>query len=301
MLQVVLDSLIRAAELSFLAVGLTMTYKVLRFPNFAHVEFATLGAYVALAFSASLGLPFLLATALAVVLVGGLGVGIDRAIFHRLRNASPIMLMIASFALGIAIRESVRAGWGPSPHFYSLGVVKPWRLLDLRVTPTQVAIIAAAVIAMFAFHLFLSRTRLGTAMRATADNPILAQASGIDDRGVIRAVWLIGAGFAALGGAMIGLNTQIKPDMGFGIIIEVFAAAILGGIGHPYGAMLGALIVGFTENVGLAINWAPLLGALGFETGDFVYIPTGYKAALPFVLLVLTLLIRPRGLLGARR
>lgn len=301
MLQVLIDSLIRAAELSFLAVGLTMVYSVLRFANFAHVEFATVGAYLALAFSITFGMPFLLAAALALLFVGAFGVGIDRLIFSRLDGASPIMLMIASFALGIAIREGVRAIWGPSPFFYKLGVLAPWQFMGLRITPTQAGVIIAAVVAMLAFHLLLTRTTLGVAMRATADNPALAQASGINTNRVIRSVWFIGSAFAALGGILVGLNTQVKPDMGFGLIIEVFSAAIVGGIGSPYGAILGALLVGFSENVGLAINWAPLLEAMGFETNGFVYIPTSYKAAVAFTLLILTLLIRPQGILGGRR
>lgn len=301
MLQVLIDSLIRAAELSFLAVGLTMVYSVLRFANFAHVEFATVGAYLALAFSVTFGAPFILAAAAAILLVGAIGVGIDKVIFSRLDGAAPIMLMIASFALGIALRELVRAIWGPSPFFYSLGVLAPWQFLGLRITPTQAGVVVAAVVAMLAFHLLLSRTTLGIAMRATADNPALAQASGIATNRVIRAVWFIGSAFAALGGILVGLNTQVKPDMGFGLIIEVFSAAIVGGIGSPYGAILGALLVGFAENFGLAINWAPLLQALGFETGNFVFIPTSYKAVVAFTLLILTLVIRPQGLLGPRR
>ncbi|MFQ5985569.1 MAG: branched-chain amino acid ABC transporter permease, partial [Alphaproteobacteria bacterium] len=137
MVQVVFDSFIRASELSLLAVGLTMVYSVLRFPNFAHVEFATVGGYLALALSASLGLPMVLAAALAAVLAGALGVGFDRAIFARLRGASPIMLMITGFALGIAMRETVRAIWGPSPFFYALGVLRPWEVVGGRITPFQ--------------------------------------------------------------------------------------------------------------------------------------------------------------------
>ena len=300
MIQVLVDSLIRAAELSFLAVGLTMVYSVLRFANFAHVEFATVGAYLALGLSRTAGLPLALAAVLAVVMAGGLGVLADRAIFSRLRHAPPIMLMIASFALGIAMRETVRAIWGPSPFFYSLGILPSMRVFGALITPTQIGVIAAAVLAMVAFHLLLSRTRLGIAMRATADNAPLSQASGIATDTVIRAVWFIGAGFAALGGVLVGLNTQVKPDMGFGLIIEVFAAAIVGGIGSPYGAILGALLVGSAENIGLAIDWSPVLNAIGFEVGRFAYIPTGYKAALAFSLLILTLLVRPRGIMGAR-
>jgi len=298
--QVVIDSLIRAAELSFLAVGLTMVFSVLRFANFAHVEFATVGAYLALLFSVLVGLPLTLAAVLAVATAGGLGVGFDRMIFSRLRAASPVMLMITSFALGIAMRETVRLFGGPSPYFYELGLQRPWEILGGRITPVAAFIIAAAIVAMLVFHLLLSRTRLGIAMRATADNGELSQASGIHTERIIRVVWFVGSAFAALGGVLIALNTQLQPNMGFGIIIQVFCAAILGGIGHPYGAMLGAVILGFAEKLGMAINWAPLFAGLGLTSESQLFIPTGYKAAVPFSLLILVLLLRPRGLIGAR-
>jgi branched-subunit amino acid ABC-type transport system permease component len=298
MMQVLVDGLVRSAELSFLAVGLTMVYGVLRFANFAHVEFATVGAYLALALSDNVGAPLIAAAVIAIVLSGGLGVVVDRLIFARLRAASPIMLMIASFALGIAMRETVRAIWGPSPFFYNLGISGSWEISGVLITPTQTLIIVAALIAMVMFHLLLSRTKLGIAMRATADNPSLSQASGIATARVISAVWFIGCGFAAFGGILEGLNTQLKPDMGFGLIIEVFCAAIVGGIGSPYGAILGAILVGYAENVGLAIDWSAPLNAIGFEVAPFTYIPTSYKAVVAFGLLILTLLVRPRGLLG---
>ena len=284
LLQVVVDSLIRTAELSLLAVGLTMVYGLLRFANFAHIEFATLGAYLALFFSTTLGAPLILAALAAIVICGGLGIATARLIFRRLRTAPPILLMIASFGLSIVIRESIRAVWGPSGFFYNLGILPPLRLLGLTITPTQILVIAAALAAMLAFYALLTWTRLGITMRATADNPALSQASGVHADRVIAIVWFIGTAFAALGGVLIGINTQLKPDIGVGLAIEVFAAAIVGGIGNPYGAMLGAALVGFAENVGLAINWAPLLAAVGFDTGDFAFIPTSYKAAVAFSL-----------------
>jgi branched-subunit amino acid ABC-type transport system permease component len=305
LLQAVVDGIGRAAELSLLAVGLTMVYGALRFANFAHVEFATIGAYLALALSeATFGgrvMPLALAAALAIPLTGAVGVGVDALVFRRLRSASPIMLMIASFALAIVIRETIRAIFGPSGEFYSLGVPAPVRIGSIRVTPTQLVVIGASLAAILAFHLLLSRTRLGIAIRATADNAALAQASGLNSERVIRIVWFIGSAFAALGGVLIGLNTQLKPDMGVGLSVEVFSAAILGGIGNPDGAMLGAAIIGFTENVGLAINWGPPLHAVGLSSSGFAFIPSGYKAAIPFTFLIATLLLRPQGILGAKR
>lgn len=301
MFQVLVDSLIRSAELALLAVGVTMVYGLLRFANFAHLEFAAIGAYLALFFSSGLGLSLPVAGLLAIAITGGIGIASDVLIFRKLRTAAPIMLVIASFALGIVFRESIRAIWGPAAHFYDFGIPRPWVVGGFRITPTQVVVIAAAIVAMLALHFLLRRTRLGVAMRATADNGDLAQACGVGTDRVIRTVWFIGAGFAALGGVLVGLNTQVKADMGGGLIIEVFAAAIVGGIGNPYGAMLGAILIGFSENIGLAVNWGPFLQYLGFPAGDFVFIPTGYKAAISFVLLVVALLLRPQGLLGIKR
>lgn len=300
MAQIIIDSLIRSSELALLAVGLTMVYSVLRFPNFSHVEFAPLGAYLALVLSTSAGLPLVVAAAIALVLAGLAGIAVDRAVFARLRTRSPIMLMIAAFAVGVVIRETLRAVFGPSPTSFDIGLQTPVAVLGANVTPVQIGIIFAALACMLAFHLLLTYTDLGIAMRAAADNAELARASGIHTERVIRAVWFIGSGFAGLGGILLGLDTQIFPMMGFGIIIPVFCAAILGGIGSPYGALLGALVLGFAENVGLSVNFAGALEALGMTTDGYVYIPSGYKASIAFVFLILALLLRPQGLIGRR-
>lgn len=301
MLQAITDSLVYGAELSLLAVGVTMVYGSLGFPNFAHVEFATLGVYLALLLASVPGLGLIPAAVAALLAAGLAGIIADKLIFSRLRRATPIMLMITSFGLGIVIRELIRAIWGTSPHFYPVGLQRPLLFFGASVTPVQVGIILAAIVCMIGFHLLLNRTKLGIAMRATADNPRLAEASGITTERVIRMVWFIGCGFAALGGILLGLETQIHPNMGFAIIIPVFAAAMLGGIGNPYGAVIGSAIVAFAQNIGLSINWAPLASVLGLSGASYLFIPTGYKEAIPFALLILILLLRPQGIMGASK
>jgi len=298
--QVLLDSLLRAAQISLLSVGVTLVYSLLRFPNFAHVEFAVFGAYLTLLMTGLVGLPLVPAAVIGLLATGALGWLIDRGVFSRLRDTTPILMMIASFGIGIALRELVRAIWGSSPQAYPTGLQSPISVLGATITPIQVWILIIAAASMLVFYLLLKFTRLGVAMRATADNAALSAASGIDTESVIRTVWFLGAAFAALGGVLIGLDTQIHPQMGFGIIIPVFCAAILGGIGNPYGAVLGALVIGLAENIGLAINWAPLFGVLGYA-GDSVHIPTGWRHAIPFALLITALLLRPQGLLGVRQ
>lgn len=298
MLQVLIDSLIYGSELALLAIGVTMVYGALRFPNFAHVEFATLGAYIAFIVSLGVSSNMILAIIPAILVAGLLGVAVDLLIFKRLRKTSPILLMITSFGLGIALRESIRAIWGTSPVFYPLGLQKPLQVAGINITPVQIAIILASFGCMYAFHLLLKKTKLGMAMRSTADNPNLSEASGINTERIIGYVWLIGCGLAGMGGVMIGLETQIHPNMGFAIIIPVFCGAILGGIGNPYGAVVGAMIVSLAENIGLAINWGPLASFLGLSQKSYLFIPVGYKEAIPFALLILVLLFRPQGIMG---
>lgn len=300
MIQILVDSLLRASQISLLAVGLTLVYALLRFPNFAHVEFAVFGAYVGLFFAAVVGVPLVFAIMLGLIAAGILGWLIDRAVFSRLRGGSPILMMIASFGLGIAIRASVRTIWGSSARFYPLGLQRPIEVFGAHITPIQIWIIGIAAASMVGFYLVLNFTRLGTAMRATADNSNLAEASGIYTERVIGMVWFLGAAIAGLGGVLIGLGTQIYPQMGYAIIIPVFCAAILGGIGNPYGAVAGALVIGLAENFGLAINWAPLFSLFGYG-GDALYIQTGWRHAIPFALLIVVLLVRPQGIFGAKR
>lgn len=278
-----------------------MVYSVLRFPNFAHVEYATVGAYLAYLFGAVPGMPFVIAAAAALVVTAGFALATDRLVFSHLRQRSDIILMIASFALAIAIRQFVLLFWGPSPRFYAAGWSDPLHVGDALITPVQIGIMLAAALCMGVFHLLLNRTRLGVSMRASADNTLLSEACGIPTDRVIRVIWLIGGGFAALGGILLALDTQLEPFMGEAMIIPVFGAAILGGIGSPYGAMIGALVFGFAENVGLGINWSPLLKAVGLEAGNFAFIPAGYKEAIPFALLILMLILRPQGIMGRKR
>jgi len=300
LLQILFDSLIRASELALIAVGLTMVYSVLRFPNFAHVEYATVGAYIAYLLSVTTGLNFAIAAVIAVLATAAFGLGTDRLVFSHLRQRSDIILMIASFALGIAIRQFVLLFWGPSPQFFSVGWGGALHVGGAHITPVQIGIIAAAVLCMVSFHLLLNRTKLGVAMRASADNTPLSEACGIPTDWIIKVIWLLGSGFAGLGGILLALDTQLQPNMGVSMIIPVFGAAIVGGIGDPYGAMLGALLFGFAENIGLNINWSPLMHSLGLQAGGYVFIPAGYKEAIPFMLLILILLLRPQGIMGRK-
>jgi len=300
--QVVINSIVRASELTLLSLGLTIVYDVLKFANFAHTEFAVVGVYLALFLNVTLGLPIIPAAIIASFAAGVFSIVVDRAVFKKMRSSSGIIIMVTSLGMAIALRNAIRALWGADAQNYAVPLRAPIITAYFRITPLQIWIILVGLIAVVAFHFLLHHTTLGKAMRASSDNPELAQASAIDTEKIITWVWFIAITFASLGGILIGLETYILPYMGFAIIVPVFCATILGGIGNPYGAMLGALVLGFAENFGLYIDFGNIInlgGILNFSKE--LFIPTGYKPAISFIMLILVLLIKPRGILGKKK
>ena len=194
--------------------------------------------------------------------------------------------MIASLGVAIAIRHLIQAIWGPQILSYDYEVVPGINLLGGFVTRPQLGILITVPLAMIGFHLLLQYTQLGKAMRATAANPELAQASGIDTDRIIRLVWFIGSGFAALGGALLAWDTQLDPQLGFDIVIPVFACVLIGGVGSVYGAILGALIVGIGQNVLVSFDFAELARRFMPVAADWS-IPVSYKPAVVYVAVIL--------------
>ena len=303
MLQLVADGLIVGSVVSLGAVGLTLTYSLLRFANFGHGELLTWGAYLTLAFLGlllagiemvpiepfSFGWPLLAALLLALPATAAIALAVDWALFRRLaRHGSAITLVIASFGAALALRNLVQFVWGTLPEYYTREIQIAIRLLPrdvlggLRITPDQLLVLVLTAAAVVALHLFLTYATLGRAMRATAMNPALARLAGADVAKVARATWVIGAMLACIAGVFAGLTGQIRPMMGFDLLLPLFAAAILGGIGNVWGAVIGGLIVGLAESFTV-----PLLGA-------------EYRAAGSFAVLIAILLVRPTGLFGAR-
>ncbi len=299
MLQLVADGLIEGAMVSLGAIGLTLTYSILRFANFTQGELVTGGAYAALIALAgfggvspslgsfaglSFGWPMLAALAFGMAAMGGLALAIEWLLFGRLRrHGSAITLVIASFGASLALRNLIAFGFGLEPQYFSRDLQIAIAVMPgVRVTPDQLFVMGLTAVLVVALHLFLTRTTLGRAMRATAENPSLAMLIGIDVRAVVRWTWLVGAALAAVAGVFLGLTVQIRPTMGFDLLLPLFAAAILGGIGNPYGAVLGGLLIGLAES--LSVPW------VGSE----------YRQAVGFLVMLAALLWRPQGLLGER-
>ena len=297
--QILINTLVRGAELGLLAVGLTMVFDILKFANFAHTDYAVLGAFFAYVFNRILGLNLFLAIILAAFVTGWVGILIDQAIFKRLRKmgAKPVTLMIASLGTAIALRNLMRLIWSSHTKTYAIPLQKPLEILGARITELQIGIIGVGLLSMIAFHLLLHRTTFGKALRAISDNSDLANACAIDSEKMIKRMWFLASAYGVIGGSMIAMEHLLYPRLGFDIIIPVFCATILGGIGNPYGAMLGAITLAFAENSILALDLAPLINFGGFFDVGSIQISTGYKPAISFMILIIVLLFKPSGIL----
>lgn len=278
-------------------IGLTLCYGVLKFPNFAHGEFLTLGAYFTYGvvlllphsdriWRFSFGWELVIGMLIAAVLTAVVAIALDRALYRPLRvHKSPLVLLaMASLGMEFLLRGIIYLIWGSDFHFFYSGRRNP--ALDLpfglRVQADQLFVFALAVILVVALYWMLTRTRIGKAMRATADNPDLAQVRGINTEQVIAWTWAIGAAMAAVGGVMYGLASQLRPDMGFVLLLPLFAAVIMGGIGSAWGALVGSIIIGIAMQLTSA------------------FLNPAYGPAVAFVLMVLVLLMRPQGLFAQR-
>lgn len=299
------------------AVGLTLIYGIARVPHFAHGDAMMFAAYLAffvftgalagtragdvtLPFSTgalpgatepiwrfSFGYGLIIAILLGTVLAVPLLLAIDHVVYQRLRRrgVSTAILAVSSLGVAISMRGVMLLVWGADSRRYTSGIRETVTLPGLPpIVADQFFIVGAALLLAITAYLLLYRTQLGTAMRATADNPGLARASGIDVAATRRWTWIIGGGLTAVAGCLLALQSQLSPELGFVLLLPIFAAAILGGIGSPHGAFIGGLLVGIIGEVAVGVG----------------VISPGYKLAVVFVVLIGVILLRPQGLFGGR-
>jgi branched-subunit amino acid ABC-type transport system permease component len=272
------------------AIGVSLLFGILRFAHFAHGDVMTLGAYVALTLVALSGLPAIVVLPVAMLATAGVAVGIDRAFYRPFRDSPTIVVVIASFGVALMVRSAVQLIWGVDVESYSRGIQRPIEGLGaLRVLERHIYIVGVAAALVYAMHLFLTRTRMGKAMRAMSDDASLARVTGIDTERVVMWTWVIGAGLAAAGGVFMGMDTDLDSYMGWDLLLPMFAAAILGGIGRPYGAIAGGMIIGLAEELS-AYPW------IGTEP----LLPPSYKTGVAFAIMVVMLIVRPSGLFRGR-
>ncbi len=304
------------------AIGLTLIFGVLKFAHFAHGDSMMLAAYIAFfALSGtvvgertdtqalpwslsdlpgatdripwpgegdfSFGYGLLIAMVVAVVAMVLVFLALDRLVYRplRRRRSGIVIFAMASLGIAIAMRSLMLIFWASSPRFYFPGIRPTTDLpFDVRIVTDQIFIFFAAIVMAALVYVLLYRTKLGKAMRALADNADLAEVSGINTDQIINWTWVIGGALVAIAGVMLALQAQLKPGLGFILLLPLFAATILGGIGSPQGAFVGGMIIGITQEVAVS----------------FDFISPGYKFSVAFVILILILLLRPRGLFGAK-
>jgi branched-chain amino acid transport system permease protein len=280
--QLVLNGIMAGAILSAPAIGFTAIYAVLRFPNFAVASHMTVGAFAGYVVNVDLHWPLPPSAAAAFLIAGITGVVSDTVALRPLRSRGLIAATIASVALTIALENLIRLGFGNNLRDYDLPIQRDWRFAGLRVGPQQLEDLAISTAAVLGLFGFLSFTRLGKAMRAVADNPVLAALRGIDTRRIGHLVNFAAMGMAGLGGMLLGLDTSIDPLTGFRAILAIFAAAVLGGLGSIPGAVLGALAIGVAEEL------------------SQLAVPPDYRTVVGFLAILLVLSFKPTGILGAR-
>ena len=303
------------------AIGATLIIGILRIAHFAHGDMMTMGAFFAFliallfyhyGFFLPVPLGFVVMP-LAMIHTIGVALGIDKTIYAplRKRGARPVTLLIASIGVTLMLQGLIRLFFGTGQYsFFDIGEAKSIIKLDMSwagarastFTQPQLLMVIVTVVLVLILNYFLTGTRLGKAMRAMSDNADLAQVSGINTQLVVRITWIIAAALACAAGTMLSLDVSLKPDLAFNIILPIFAAAIVGGLGQVYGAIAGGFLLGFAETLGV-FNWTTILRPItqGWLPPDWLppdlsLVPTEYKLTVSFVILVITLLWRPTGI-----
>jgi branched-chain amino acid transport system permease protein len=264
------------------AIGVTLVFGVMRFAHLAHGDLATVGAFTALAVVWATGLSPWVGLPVAMLLAAGFAVGIDRLFYAHLRKRPLILTVIASLGVALMLRSLVQMGFGVDTQSYARGIVRPDVYFGVRLRDREILTVLVTLALVAGLALFLARTKWGKAMRAMSDNPDLARLSGVDTGAVTMLTWAMVGALAAAAGFFLGLNTELRSLMGWQMLLPIFAAAILGGVGRVEGALLGGLIVGVLEES------APL------------FLPAQYKSAMAFAVLLLMLTVRPTGLLRGK-
>lgn len=277
--QLIINGIAVGSIIALAAVGLTLTYGILRLSNFAHGDFLTVGAYLTLLLN-TIGVNIWLSMILAAGGTVAVMLLAEKFLWSRMRSirASSTTLIIISIGLALFLRNGIIFIWGGKNQNYDLPVTPALDIFGLKVPQNQLLVLGLATLAILALHYLLQNTKIGKAMRAVADDLDLARVSGINVDRVILWTWIIAGTFTSLGGSMYGLTTGVRPNMGWFLILPLFASVILGGIGNPYGAIAAAFIIGITQEVS-----TPWLGSQ-------------YKQAVALFILILVLLIRPKGL-----
>jgi neutral amino acid transport system permease protein len=268
------------------AVGLTLVYGTLKLVNFAHGDMLTFGAYAAFAVNVSLGAPLVVAAIGAVALTAALGVVSERVMWRPMRDrgAGLLQLLLMTIGLAFVIRYGIQLVAGTAPRRLEVDITSSLSFIGLRIGRTELIVVVVGLTVLIAVALMLQRTTLGKQMRALADNFDLAEVTGIDTDRVVIAIWVFAAGMAGLAGVLLTMAVGVMTiNVGFFVLLSLFAAVILGGIGNAYGALVGGMVIGLIQ------EWSTLL------------LDARWKVAVGFAALIAVLIVRPQGIFGRER
>lgn len=281
-LQALVNGVVSGTLLAIPALGFSAIFAVLRSPNFAVGAFATMGAYAAWIVNARLGGPIFAGVAVGCVAAAFVGVAVEFGALQRLARGGALMKAIGSLAMGMVLENVVRFALGNELRAFDLPLARDVAFGPISIGPQQFANLLVALAAMGVVWAFLALTSVGRSMRAVADNPDLARLKGVDPHRIAIVTVAIGAGLCGLGGTLIGLDNAIDPLLGARILLSVFAAAVLGGLGSIPGAVAGALLIGMVEELTVLVAAPP------------------YRLAASFVVILAVLTFRPTGILGVK-
>jgi neutral amino acid transport system permease protein len=290
-LQLLANGLVTGSVIALAAVGISIVYGILRLVNFAYGDYLTYGAFTGVLFNVTLGLPIVVAALLAMVATAVLSVALELVLWRplRARSAGFMSLFLASVGLALVLRNAIYWVAGPQQRTYKVDPYKVYVIGSVRLSGAQGIAIVVAAVGIVLVGLLIARTDVGRMMRAVADDLPLAAVAGVRTNRVILFTWILSGLLAGLAGVLAGLvQTAFDPNLGFTILLPIFAAVILGGIGSAYGALVGGLALGIAMEVS---TWTSLAGGVN---------PT-YKPVVAFAALVLVLLLRPQGLFGRAR
>jgi branched-chain amino acid transport system permease protein len=287
--QLVINSLITGSIYALASSGLALTYGVTKVLNFAHGHLMMVGAYLFFGIYVLLGLPFVVAGTLTVLTLALLGTLVYWAFIQPFASLNPLLPFVTTLALSACLEAVISLSFGVNVlSFTTSELAESWSFYSIYITPLQVIIIAVSIVLLSLLGVFIHFSKYGRAVRSMSSLPFAAQALGLNSRNVLLCSFIVGVILAGIAGILIGYETNLQPTMGNVYTIKAFAAMILGGLGSIWGTILGAYILGFVENF-----------AIGLDFGG-ISLPAGYRDAFAFLLILMTLLFRPRGLLGSK-
>jgi len=278
LLQFSVSGIVLGSMVALASLGLTLIWGIEGFPNIAQGDILTLAAYLTFTFSAGLGLPLGLAGVIAIGLTAVAVLAIYFLAFRPLKGAPLVTLFVASIGVALALRGVIGFVWGTELHNYPLTVSRDVSLGIVHINPVDLVVVLSATTLVAILYVFIYKTRIGTEMRAVADVPQLARVSGINSERVLQAAWLVAGAVTATAGVLLGAEIDVDPQLGWNLLLAMFAATTLGGVGSLPGAIIGAVVIGIAMDV------------------STVWISPTYKVAVAFLFLALVLLVRPRGL-----